>query len=62
MKSLKYEIDSKSENEIVEEELSESDVDAEDCVVPNFEIADRFSSLKAISANNKKTKENKNKD
>jgi hypothetical protein len=43
MKSLKYEIDSKSENEIVEEELSDADADAEDCVVPNFEIADRFS-------------------
>ena len=43
MKSLKYEIDSKSENEIVEEELSDADADAEDCVVTNFEIADRFS-------------------
>ncbi len=46
-KSSKYEIDSESENEIVEEELSE----AEDCVDPEFVIADKFSSLKAISRN-----------
>ncbi len=46
-KSSKYEIDSESENEIVEEELSE----AEDFVGPEFVIADKFSSLKAISRN-----------
>ncbi len=46
-KSSKYEIDSESENEIVEEELSE----AEDCVAPEFVIADIFSSLKSISRN-----------